>query len=135
MLEEDFYIGDKIRQFRIIKHVSQEELGKIINVNKQAVSRIEKGIRRLSHSELVKIAEFLEEPVESFTEREIKYKLIQLKRAYSAIPKFAVDFLNDYKLFVDQKDLTPEAVRAIYREITDRMSGIFIRRFPFWDRL
>ena len=135
MLEEDIYLGDKIRQFRVIKHVSQEDLGKIINLNKQAVSRIEKGIRRVSHSELVKIAELLGEPIESFTEIELKFKLIQLKNAYSAIPKFSVDFLNDYKLFLDQKELTPEAVRAIYSEITARMHGIFIRRFPLWDRL
>jgi len=135
MLEEDIYLGDKIRQFRVIKHVSQEDLGKIINLNKQAVSRIEKGIRRVSHSELVKIAELLGEPIESFTEIELKFKLIQLKNAYSAIPKFSIDFLNDYKLFLDQKELTPEAVRAIYSEITARMHGIFIRRFPLWDRL
>jgi transcriptional regulator with XRE-family HTH domain len=128
MLEEDIFLGDKIRQYRIIKHHSQEELGKVINLNKQAVSRIENGIRRVSHSELVKIAEFLEEPVESFTQED-KFKLIQLKGASCAIPKIAVDFLKDYKLFVDLKELTPESVRAVYKEISDRMLLIYQRRF------
>ena len=135
MLEEDIEIGNKIRQHRIMKHHSQEELGNVINLNKQAVSRIENGIRRVSHSELVKIAEFLDEPIEVFTEREVKFKLIQLKKAYTAIPKFAVDFLNDYKLFLDQKEMTAEAAKAIGNEIKDRMSGIYIKRFPFFERL
>jgi len=135
MLEEDTYIGEKIRQFRIIKHVSQEELGNELNLNKQAVSRIEKGIRRVSHSELVKIAEFLKEPIESFIERELKFKLIQGKNAIVSIPMFAIDFIKDYKLFLDQKDLNPDAVRLIYKEITERMHGIFMRRFSLWDRL
>ena len=135
MLEEDIDIGNKIRQFRIVKHHSQEELGKVISVNKQAVSRIENGIRRVSHSELVKIAEFLNEPIEVFTEREVKFKLIQHKKAYTAIPKFAVDFLNDYETFLSQKEMTAEAGKAIATEIKDRMSSTYIKRFKFADRI
>lgn len=135
MLEEDIDIGNKIRQYRITKHHSQEELGKSINVNKQAVSRIENGIRRVSHSELVKIAEFLEEPIEVFTEREVKFKLIQIKNAYTAIPKFSIDFLNDFETFIEQKELTPEAARAISNEIRDRMRNMFMRRFKLKDRI
>ena len=131
MLEEDIDIGNKIRQFRIIKHYSQDQLAQVINSNKQAVSRIENGIRRVSHSELAKIAEFLGEPIEVFTERDIKFKLIQLEKAYTAIPKFAVDFLNDYKLYINQKEMTAQAAKAIGTEIKDRMSSIYIKRFPF----
>ena len=135
MLEEDIEIGNKIRQYRVMKHHSQEELGNVINLNKHAVSRIVNGIRRVSHSELVKIAEFLEEPIEVFTEREVKFKLIQLDKAYTAIPKFAVDFLTDYKTFINQKNMTAEAGKAIGNEIKDRMSGIYIKRFKFVDRI
>jgi len=135
MLEEDIEIGNKIRQYRVMKHFQQEALAEKINLNKQAVSRIENGIRRVSHSELVKIAEFLNEPIEVFTEREVKFKLIQLPKAYTAIPKFAVDFLKDYELFTGQKELTAEAARAIGNEIKDRMSGIFVKRFKFFDRV
>ena len=135
MLEEDIEIGNKIRQFRIMKHHSQEELGNVIGLNKQAISRIENGIRRVSHSELVKIAEFLDEPIEVLTEREVKFALIQLKKAYTAIPKFSVDFLDDLKLFTDQKEMTAQAAKAIITEIKDRMSSIYIKRFPFYERL
>jgi transcriptional regulator with XRE-family HTH domain len=135
MLEEDIDIGNKIRQYRITKHHSQEELGNSINVNKQAVSRIENGIRRVSHSELVKIAEFLEEPIEVFTEREVKFKLILIKKANTAIPKFSIDFLNDFETFIDQKELTAEAARAISDEIKTRMNNMFRRRFKLLDRI
>lgn len=135
MLDEDIYVGDKIRQIRTIRHISQEELGNIVNLNKQAVSRIEKGIRRVSYSELVKIAEFLNEPIETFTEREIKFKLIHQKNSVVAIPKFAIDFLNDYREFIKKEELTPDAVRLIYDEITITMNSIFIKRFPLWKRI
>jgi transcriptional regulator with XRE-family HTH domain len=135
MLEEDIEIGNKIRQFRVMKHYSQEQLSKVVELNKQSISRIENGLRRVSHSELSKIAEFLGEPVEVFTEREVKNKLIQLEKAYTAIPKFAVDFLNDYKLFFGQKEMTAPAAKAIANEIKDRMSSIYIKRFRASERL
>ena len=135
MLDEDIYVGDKIRQIRTIRHVSQEELGKVVKLNKQAVSRIEKGIRRVSYSELIKIAEFLKEPIETFTEREIKFKLIHQKNSVVAIPKFAIDFLNDYREFIKKEELTPDSVRLIYDEITITMNSIFIKRFPLWKRI
>lgn len=135
MSEEDIYIGEKIRQFRIIKHISQEELGKVLNLNKQAVSRIEKGIRRVSHVELMKIAEFLKEPIESFVEREIKFKLIHPKNSVVAIPKFALDFLEDYEAFLSKKELNADSVRLIYDEIVFRMKGIFVRRFRFYGKI
>jgi len=135
MLEEDIEIGNKIRQVRVMRNYSQEALGKKIDLNKQTVSRIENGLRSVSHSELVRIAEFLKEPIEVFTEREVKFKLIQLKKAYCAIPKFSVDFLNDLQVFIDQKEMTAEAAKAIVVEIKNRMTGVYIKRFKFWERL
>jgi len=135
MSDEDIYLGEKIRQFRIIKHFSQEELGKALNLNKQAVSRIEKGIRRVSHIELMKIADLLEQPIEAFVEREIKFKLIQTKWSIVAIPKFAVDFLEDYKTFLDNKELNADSVKLIYDEIVTRMRVIFVKRFRAWAKI
>ena len=135
MLEEDIDIGNKIRQFRIMKHYSQEELSKVINSNKQAISRIENGIRRVSHSELAKIAEFLGEPIDVFTEREVKFKLVHTKNSVVAIPKFAADFLADFEEFIKKDELTAEAVRLIYDEVALHMKGSYQRRFSLWDRI
>jgi len=135
MQEEDIEIGNKIRQVRVMWNISQEALGKEINLNKQTISRIENGLRSVSHTELVKIAEFLKEPIEVFTEREVKFKLIQLKNAYCAIPKFSIDFLNDLEKFIGQKEMTAESAKAIVEEIKMRMSKMYIKRFKFFERL
>lgn len=135
MSEEDIFIGDKIRQIRNIKHVSQEKLGKVLELNKQTISRIEKGIRKLSHSELTKIADFFKEPIVVFTEREVKFKLVHIKNSVVAIPKFAFDFLADFEEFIKKDELTAEAVRLIYDEVALHMKGSYQRRFSLWDRL
>jgi len=135
MLEEDVFIGDKIRQFRIIKNVSQEKLGNVLGLNKQTISRIEKGIRRVSYAELTKIADFFKEPIEVFTEREVKFRLIHTKNSVVAIPKFAADFLKDYEEFIKKEELTAEAVRLIHDEIVLHMRGSYTRRFSLWDRI
>ena len=62
----DKIIGEKVRQARAIKGLSQKELGKYLKVNKQAIYSIEKGIRRLSASELNIIAEATNQPLSFF---------------------------------------------------------------------
>jgi transcriptional regulator with XRE-family HTH domain len=135
MPEEDIYIGDKIRQTRIIKDVSQQKLGDALGLNKQTISRIEKGIRKLSHTELTKVANFFKEPIEVFIEREVKFKLVHIKNSVVAIPKFAADFLADFEEFIKNDELTAESVRLIYDEVALHMKGSYQRRFSLWDRI
>ena len=134
MLNEDIEIGERIRQIRTMKHINQEELATVLDLNKQAISRIEKGSRRISAGELARIADFLKEPVESFT-GDLKFKLIHLPKSIVALPKFAIDFLDDYKEFISKEEMTHDAVKLIYDEITMRMNKMFITRFPFFKRL
>jgi len=53
------YIGNRIRSLRVLRKFSQEELGKKLGLPKQSISRIEKGNRKVTDSELEMIAEFL----------------------------------------------------------------------------
>jgi len=134
MLNEDIAIGERIRQIRTMNHKTQEELAEVLNLNKQAISRIEKGTRRISAGELAKIAEFLEEPMESFT-GELKFKLIHLPKSIVALPKFAIDFLDNYKEFISKKEMNHDSVKLIYDEITERMHKMYFVQFPFLKRL
>ena len=133
MLDEDKKIGERIRQIRVIKHKTQEQLGKKLKLNKQAIYRIEKGTRRVSTGELAKIAECLKEPMESFTE-EMKFKLIHLPKSIVALPKFAIDFLDDYKKFISKEEMNHESVKLTYEEITERMHKMYFVRFPLLKR-
>jgi transcriptional regulator with XRE-family HTH domain len=52
-------LGEKIRQERVLKKITQEKLGKSINLSKQAISLIERGKRKVTAIELKKIVDFL----------------------------------------------------------------------------
>ena len=124
MDEKDVLISDKIRKFRILKNKTQEELGKCLKLPKQAISRIEKAQRKVSYSELSKIAEFLEEPIEVFIEEDIKNRLVKAgKDSIALIPKFAFDFLTDHKKFLDR--YSKEEAKVITNEIINQLNNIY----------
>lgn len=128
MENKDDFISEKIRQIRILKNRSQEELGSFIGLSKQAVSRIEKGNRKVSYIELSKIAEYLEEPIEAFVEEDIKNKLIHMKDSVAAIPKFAFDFLTDYKKFLSKR-YSKEEAKVISDEVINQINNIYEKLF------
>jgi transcriptional regulator with XRE-family HTH domain len=64
----DHSVGGKIRAQRIIRGLSQTELGNKIGVTFQQVQKYEKGSNRVSAGRLKQIADILEVPVSFFFE-------------------------------------------------------------------
>lgn len=129
MNEKDILISTKIRNYRILKNKTQEELGKCLTLPKQAISRIEKAQRKVSYPELSKIAEFLEEPIEVFIEEDIKNRLVKAgKNSIALIPKFAYDFLIDFKKFIDNysKEEAKVFTDEICKHINNTYEDIFL---------
>jgi transcriptional regulator with XRE-family HTH domain len=62
----DVFVGQRLREARILAGVSQEELGDAIGVSFQAVQKYEHGENRLSASRLFQAAQFLRRPVSFF---------------------------------------------------------------------
>lgn len=54
------FLGERIKKLRDMNDCSQVELGKILNLPKQSISRIEKGNRKISTDELDKIADYFD---------------------------------------------------------------------------
>ena len=52
------FLGERIRKLREIYDCTQDEIGKVLNLPKQSISRIEKGNRKISIEELDKIADY-----------------------------------------------------------------------------
>ena len=61
-------IGLKLRELRILKRLSQEQLGLALGVSFQQVQKYENGANRLSAARLVQVAAFLDVPVSRFFE-------------------------------------------------------------------
>jgi transcriptional regulator with XRE-family HTH domain len=124
MSKEDEYIGEQIRKYRAMNHISQEELGKELGLTKQIVSKIEKGERKISYRELAKIADYLEESIDTFTVIDLKFKLISRKHHSIDIPKFAIDFLDDFETFLRQ-GTNSDVSDLIREEISHEMLEIY----------
>ncbi|GGD10579.1 hypothetical protein GCM10011335_11830 [Aureimonas glaciei] len=59
----DVHVGRRVRQVRLLKNLTQEELGQKIGVSYQQVQKYETGANRISASRLYRIAvEFEVEP-------------------------------------------------------------------------
>ena len=53
------YIGNKIREFRTRKNITQEELAEFLNTTPQTISRYEIGDRKTNQDVLFSLANFL----------------------------------------------------------------------------
>lgn len=70
---ENFFsiiVGKKIRDFRIEKGMSGAELGKILNLSQQQVSRYERGINKITVDLLYEASLILDIKIELFLEIE-----------------------------------------------------------------
>jgi Helix-turn-helix. len=136
-IKEDFmdtadkYIGEQIRRFRVYSHITQDELASKVGLTKQIISRIEKGERKVAFKELEKIAEYLDQPIEIFTTIDLKYKLINRRHRSVDIPKYSLEFLEDWEAFLllfkndDTAMLIKEEIKQEMDNIYHKVYGTF----------
>jgi len=93
--EFDKKVGKNVRNYRVTHDKSQQELGKYLGLPKQAISRMEKGKRRITIEELEKIALFFDEPIQLFLKDEYKY-IHPRDTNYGVFPVYMSEFLDDY---------------------------------------
>lgn len=60
------YIGNKIREFRLKKNITQEELAEFLNTTSQTISRYEIGDRKTNQDILFKLAEYFNVSINDF---------------------------------------------------------------------
>ena len=62
----DIHVGMKLRARRMMRGMSQEELGRAVGVTFQQIQKYERGDNRIGCSRLFEISSFLNVPVDSF---------------------------------------------------------------------
>lgn len=62
----DVTVGNRVREMRIRKGLSQQALGEQVGVSFQQIQKYERGTNRMGSSRLVQIADVLDVPVSSF---------------------------------------------------------------------
>ena len=62
----DVTVGNRVRELRIRRGLSQQALGEKVGVSFQQIQKYERGTNRMGSSRLVQIADVLDVPVASF---------------------------------------------------------------------
>lgn len=97
-------ISEKIRDIRLKKGLTLEELGDKINFNYSNLSKIERGVRTPTLELLEKLAEFYDVPLSYFFGEEAKIP--------DELKKYGVEWIT----FVEEmteKNITPDEIKAI----------------------
>ena len=64
--EIDLFVGQKLRQIRVMRNMSQASLAKEIDLTFQQIQKYEGGVNRVSSSTLYSIAKILDVPISYF---------------------------------------------------------------------
>ncbi|ANJ69390.1 transcriptional regulator [Latilactobacillus curvatus] len=71
ILKETNYVENKVYEYRVLQHLSQEKLGQAVGVSKQTIYAMEKGNYSPSLILAFKLAQFFDVPIDVlFTYRE-----------------------------------------------------------------
>ena len=89
-------LGDRVKILREKNNRTQTQLGKVLNLPKQSISRIEKGRRKVSPKELDKISKYFDIPSifiqkEGWIDNEHRNRL----------PSFVGSFINGLEQFIE----------------------------------
>lgn len=93
------YIGSRIKYYRKLKKMNQDELAIVLNTTKQSVSRYEKGIRKASQEILFQLCDVFNVTIDDFfpnkkddNDKTLDYLMVVLKTLHSDRQAKVYDF-------------------------------------------
>ena len=116
--EVDAYIGEKIRGYRNLKGISQQQLGEALGVSFQQIQKYEKGVNRVSASRVDQLAAIFEIKIADLMPKRGKGKSTKLTNADRVVA--TLDGIKLVDSFVNIKD---EKLRAAVVDLARRFEG------------
>ena len=116
--EVDAYIGEKIRGYRNLKGISQQQLGEALGVSFQQIQKYEKGVNRVSASRVDQLAAIFEIKIADLMPKRGKGKSTKLTNADRVVA--TRDGIKLVDSFVTIKD---ENLRAAVVDLARRFQG------------
>ena len=124
----DLYVGQRLKQKRLEKGVSQYDLANSVSITFQQVQKYEKGINRVSSSKLYDFAKFLEVDIRYFFEGLNDYKVPSQEQSY-ALDKATSNFSTAAK--TKEMQSLVNAFRAISNPNIRRNIILLIRSLQY----
>jgi len=126
------FLGDKIRKLRQIRNISQTELGELLKLPKQSISRIEKGNRKVTVEELEKISDYFAMPKSYLLQGDWidnTYEDMESKNRWDvSLPEFVDNFLECIDKYFEESLKSPyfnkRTVKDIVRDTKSALDKI-----------
>ncbi|MGB0563604.1 MAG: helix-turn-helix domain-containing protein, partial [Spirulinaceae cyanobacterium] len=108
--------GNRVRHFRKLKDISQEELADLCGLHRTYIGSVERGERNITLKNAEKISQALGEPIISFLGEQImiieaSLDAILTRYQSSFVQKVYTDENNDHDILMDAFGITPDLKR------------------------
>ncbi len=110
----DIQIGQRLRELRIRRNVSQEKLGKMLGVTFQQIQKYENGANRLAASTLWDISERLDAPITWF------FESLKKNAASQKLPKIQPHDLVFYQDLSKLPKNVRNSLRGLIRKLSEK---------------
>lgn len=117
-MELQRYVGEKIKEFRLKRGLSQEELAELLETTKQTVSRYENGDRKANQDILFQLSTIFNVSIDDFfpsrntiltvAERKTEFKVDNMK-SYNYFP------VSDFSVGLEEKSLIIDGIFESYQ--------------------
>ena len=109
----DLHVGKKLKQKRLERGISQDDLAGSVNLTFQQVQKYEKGVNRVSASKLYDFAKFLKTDITYFFNEIENYKISD---------KNEIDYASDVNQTAFENDIKPKEIEILtssYKKISN----------------
>jgi transcriptional regulator with XRE-family HTH domain len=109
----DLHVGKKLKQKRLERGISQDDLAGSVNLTFQQVQKYEKGVNRVSASKLYDFAKFLKTDITYFFDEIGDYKISD---------KNDIDYASDVNQTAFENDIKPKEIEILtssYKKISN----------------
>ena len=109
----DLHVGKKLKQKRLERGISQDDLAGSVNLTFQQVQKYEKGVNRVSASKLYDFAKFLKTDITYFFDEIGDYKISD---------KNEIDYASDVNQTAFENDIKPKEIEILtssYKKISN----------------
>ena len=114
---EEIIFPNQIRMYRRLRGRSMQELADHLSVSLSAISKIEKGYRRVDQEQLVRVAEFLDCPLQAWRREQERRNKINEKTGLKTLGAGLRQIRNDKNLTLIEVAESADMTLSVYHRI------------------
>ncbi|MBE3128461.1 MAG: helix-turn-helix transcriptional regulator [Actinobacteria bacterium] len=120
----DEILARRLRNIRVVNRYSQEDIGKVLKLPKQSISRIENCKRKIAPNELAKLAKFYKISIDNIFDDAL-YQFESPPYAHGKkIEDFVEEFIHQFENYANYQEVSYKEVKHNVDEVLRVLNGI-----------